>query len=395
MQIGQLAPWRRRQPLRAPSPSATISPTAAATSRSPTSTTRTSAWPTRRAPSCATRRPADCSRIRTISTTIRTCRTTFRINDVRYADSSRIGAVDIDGDGVSDFEGTGSGLRSRPGAGTTPAVSRWAVDNTRTAGYQGDLFPGLRRNLVECARALRRQRSASACSSKASTWRPARTRVSQPDVRLLPAHDAGQSVHAGHRSAMRSCPARRRRFSKTIACRTVRSSRATISISAINAERRQRARRRAASSARTAAFRIARNTRCRTSGARPKTDIIERQQPHHEPLARRDRCRNGPGQRAAGLPLHSRSRCDPGSGGLRAVQHLRRAHARIQAARDFILTDSSSRSTVTQKVVSGSVSGDFGSFLALPGGSIGYAIGAEYRKETQRLPARSRWSETG
>ena len=53
-----------------------------------------------------------------------------------------------------------------------------------------------------------------------------------------------------------------------------------------------------------------------------------------------------------------------------------------QAALDFLLTDSLNRSTVTQKVASGSVSGDFGSFLALPGGNIGYAIGAEYRKES-------------
>ena len=54
---------------------------------------------------------------------------------------------------------------------------------------------------------------------------------------------------------------------------------------------------------------------------------------------------------------------------------------RNPAALAFINTDSESRSTITQQVLSGSVSGDFGSFLKLPGGSIGYAIGAEYRRE--------------
>lgn len=52
-----------------------------------------------------------------------------------------------------------------------------------------------------------------------------------------------------------------------------------------------------------------------------------------------------------------------------------------RAALSFINTDSESRATITQQVVSGSVSGDFGSLLKLPGGSIGYAIGAEYRRE--------------
>jgi len=37
---------------------------------------------------------------------------------------------------------------------------------------------------------------------------------------------------------------------------------------------------------------------------------------------------------------------------------------------------------VTQQVVSGSMSGDFGSVMELPGGSIGFAFGAEYRRET-------------
>jgi iron complex outermembrane recepter protein len=50
----------------------------------------------------------------------------------------------------------------------------------------------------------------------------------------------------------------------------------------------------------------------------------------------------------------------------------------------FALTDITSRSTVEQQVVSGSVAGDFDSLFSLPGGSLGFALGAEYRKEKSR-----------
>ncbi len=55
-----------------------------------------------------------------------------------------------------------------------------------------------------------------------------------------------------------------------------------------------------------------------------------------------------------------------------------------QAALDWMTRDSTSHSKVTQHVVSGSISGDTGSFFELPGGPIGFAIGAEYRKETSK-----------
>jgi outer membrane receptor protein involved in Fe transport len=47
----------------------------------------------------------------------------------------------------------------------------------------------------------------------------------------------------------------------------------------------------------------------------------------------------------------------------------------------FVLADNTNLGTIRQHVVSGSVSGDFDALLALPGGSIGFALGAEYRKE--------------
>jgi outer membrane receptor protein involved in Fe transport len=54
-----------------------------------------------------------------------------------------------------------------------------------------------------------------------------------------------------------------------------------------------------------------------------------------------------------------------------------------QAALDWITADTIDRSRISQQVASGSVSGDLGGLFTFPGGgALGYALGAEYRKET-------------
>lgn len=53
-----------------------------------------------------------------------------------------------------------------------------------------------------------------------------------------------------------------------------------------------------------------------------------------------------------------------------------------QAARDYINADSRFDATVKQQVASGFVAYDTGAWFELPGGAIGAAIGAEYRKES-------------
>lgn len=52
-----------------------------------------------------------------------------------------------------------------------------------------------------------------------------------------------------------------------------------------------------------------------------------------------------------------------------------------QAALDWVLANHSSWARISQHVVSGSIAGDTGSFFELPGGPIGFALGGEYRKE--------------
>ena len=52
------------------------------------------------------------------------------------------------------------------------------------------------------------------------------------------------------------------------------------------------------------------------------------------------------------------------------------------AALDFIRANTTDRSKITQQVLSGSVSGDFGRFFSFPGGGkMGFAFGGEYRRE--------------
>lgn len=53
-----------------------------------------------------------------------------------------------------------------------------------------------------------------------------------------------------------------------------------------------------------------------------------------------------------------------------------------QEALNFVLANNRSTSRVSQEVISGYVSGDFGAVFTLPGGPIGFALGGEYRRET-------------
>jgi len=53
-----------------------------------------------------------------------------------------------------------------------------------------------------------------------------------------------------------------------------------------------------------------------------------------------------------------------------------------QAARDYILQNSHAKGKITQLDITGYVSGDSSSFFTLPGGAVGFSIGAEYRRET-------------
>lgn len=55
-----------------------------------------------------------------------------------------------------------------------------------------------------------------------------------------------------------------------------------------------------------------------------------------------------------------------------------------QAARDWILTESTTLNTVEQFVLNGFISGDTTGMFELPGGPVSYVLGAEYRREEAR-----------
>ena len=58
--------------------------------------------------------------------------------------------------------------------------------------------------------------------------------------------------------------------------------------------------------------------------------------------------------------------------------------ASSQAARDYLLVDSLATGRITQLVGSAFVAGDFSELFELPGGPIGFSVGAEYRRDTLR-----------
>lgn len=74
----------------------------------------------------------------------------------------------------------------------------------------------------------------------------------------------------------------------------------------------------------------------------------------------------------------------PGAGSACRPLNLFGEGAASQEALDFVLADNVNRYRVTQQVVSGSIAGDFDALFELPGGSLGFALGAEYRKESSR-----------
>lgn len=64
------------------------------------------------------------------------------------------------------------------------------------------------------------------------------------------------------------------------------------------------------------------------------------------------------------------------------------------AAVDWIMNDLTVDSTVRQQAFTAALNGDFGSFLELPGGSIGWAAGMEWRRETlESIP--DNWFQIG
>jgi iron complex outermembrane recepter protein len=297
--------------------------------------------------------------------------------NVSYVDSSRVGAVDVDGDGLSDFEGTGRvydrGLPLENSGGFAVGGS-----NTRTAGYQGDLFPEVRRNVVNAFGHFDVNDGLTLFAEGKYAESHTFTR-SQPtfDFYLLATPD-NPFMPQAIRDAIVPGAAQAFLEDDTLPDGAL-VTRDNFDLG-INAEDSKRKTTRAVVGANGRISDHARYEFSYTWG-QTKSDIASvDNRITSRWLAAVDVVEDpDTGQAVCRSQLDPDA--DPDLAGCVPYNIFGEGRP-SQAALDFLLTNSLNRSTVTQKVASGSVSGDFGSFLVLPGGNVGYAIGAEYRKES-------------
>lgn len=302
-------------------------------------------------------------------------------NDVRYADSSREGGIDVDFDYAADFEGNGAiydrGMVLDGSGGYTVGGS-----STPIAIYQGDLFPRMRRSLFNALThfdvndslsvyAEAKYVHANAFSYSQPTYEFDEL-VFTPDNPFMPDSirnaivPGGAAAFFGDDSVPDGVVMLRDNFDLGINAEdidrdTLRgvigatgelTEHAKYDISYVWGETRSRI--------------VERNNRITANWA-AATDVVS------DPVTGNPVCRSSldpdaPAELAGCVPFN-----------------VFGSHVQDPAALDFILTDSISHSRLSQQVLSASVSGNLGSFLQLPGGSLGYAVGVEYRKEKSRF----------
>lgn len=298
--------------------------------------------------------------------------------DVRYADSSRAGGVDVDFDYLSDFEGNGAaydrGFVLEGSGGYTVGGS-----STPISIYQGDLFPRMRRTLVnglahfDFSDAFSLYGEAKYVHAEAFSYSQptfefrellfttdnpfmpdsirnavvpgaAAAYFGDPDtpdgvLMLRDNFDLGINGEDIDRDTLRGVVGATGRL----------TDHAKYDISYVYGETRSRI--------------VSVNNRITANWA-AATDVVS------DPVTGQPVCRSSLDPDAPA----SLAGCVP--------YNVFGEHVQDPAAIDFILTDSVSHARLTQQVLSASISGDLGSFLKLPGGSLGYAVGAEYRRET-------------
>ncbi|WP_374592715.1 TonB-dependent receptor plug domain-containing protein [Sphingosinicella sp.] len=295
-------------------------------------------------------------------------------NDVRYADSARMGAVDVDFDYASDFEGDGDiydrGLVLEESGGYAQGGSSTPID-----GYQGDLFPGLERHLFnvlgryEFSDAFTLFAEGKYVRTKAWTqqqptydfylFQTAENPFMPDSIRdaIVPGaaaaayedpempdgvwvtrdnFDLGVNFEENVRQTLRGVIGASGNFSEHL----------KYEVSYVYGQTK---------------------TRTFSQGNRLEAEW----QAAIDVVADPD----------TGAPI-CRTMLDPDNPFPNCVPYnIFGENVRDPAAIGFVTTDSLSRAKVTQHVVSGSISGDTGAFFNLPGGPVGFAVGAEYRKE--------------
>ena len=298
-------------------------------------------------------------------------------NDIRYADSSFLSAVDVDGDGLADFEGDGHlydrGFPLENSGGYTQGGSSTPVN-----GYQGDLFPETSRHLVNVLGHYDVSDSLT-LSAEGKYVRSQAFSVAQPsyDFYLLMTPDnpympdvirdaivpgAAQAfleddslpdgvliTRDNYDLGVNGEDTVRETLRGVLAANGTVSDHLSYEASYVYGETKSRI--------------VTKNNRIEDRWL-AAIDVVE------DPVT--------------GVPV-CRTSLDPEADDYIAgcvPYNIFGNGVRSQGAADFVNVDSVSHTKVTQQVVSGSFSGDFGSTLQLPGGPIGFAAGAEYRRET-------------
>ncbi|AQR72617.1 TonB-dependent siderophore receptor [Sphingomonas sp. LM7] len=298
-------------------------------------------------------------------------------NNVRYADSSRNGAIDFDFDGIPDYNGNG-GIYDRgrllPGSGGLTQGG----DSTPTAGYQGDLQPENRIHNVnllssfEFSPAFRVFAQGKYANTQSYS-------VAQPSydfyTYLTPDNpfltDRFGALAAGGAlisrdnfdHGIRGESAERETLRGVFGIDGRISEHATYELSYTYGQTKSRF--------------LSTNYRL-TDRYYAAVDAVR------DPVSGQIVCRSTLDPTSNIDPNNfdePASTFTPGANSGCAPLNLIGENVGSQAALAFFNVDLVNRYKVQQHVVSGSLAGDFGQFFELPGGPIGFAVGGEYRKE--------------
>jgi iron complex outermembrane recepter protein len=302
-------------------------------------------------------------------------------NNITWADSAPDGAVDLDLDGIPDF--TGSGLVYDRGIPIPSSGGRaQGGSNTPTAGYFGDLVPSTRRHAVNLLTSYEFS-PAFKFFGEAKYVRTDAYSVGQPSFDFftyLAPDNAYLNDRFGVANTTNGALISRDNFDFGIRGEDIRRE-TWRGVAGFEGEISENARY-------ELSYVYGRTT---ARGTQTSTLIGDRY------FAALDAVRDpATGQIVCRSTLDPASPIDPNNFGRPATTFTPGAGSPCrplnvlglgvasQEALDFVLADNVNRSRVEQHVVSGSISGDFDSLFTLPGGSLGFALGAEYRKEKSR-----------
>ncbi len=299
------------------------------------------------------------------------------LNNLRYADSSRDGAVDLNRDGIPDFTGTGAvydrGRLLPSSGGLTQGGS-----STPIAGYQGDLQPQNRVHNVNVISSFEFS-DAFRVYAQGKYARTESFSVAQPsfDFSTYLAPDNAYLIE---------------RFGAAGAANGAFLSRDNFDLG-VRGESTERETWRGVIGAEGRITGNARYDLSYTYGQTSSTFLSTNYRLADRYFAALDAVRDPVSGQIVCRSTITGGNIDPinfggpattftpGAGSACRPLNLLGENVASQAALDFINVDLLNSYKVQQHVVSGSISGDFGALFELPGGPVGFAIGAEYRKE--------------